>query len=413
MDFQTLSLDIACLIGANFFFDWKNPTVVLYVQIAFVIANLAYVGLIYLLPERIAAAKDETLVWVPEPKAKKDMWSQFMPNPEEVEAQQRLLELRKTDPDLPERGVVYIKRTRKEQETLAAQTALQESIGAAAQPLVFSKFMNIHVMLGISLLKIPLNFFRNPLLMKHFFGVPFHPNERPFGVLLREPVETEEEEEEVHSTETSESLKNVSSTDESKSLGQGVVVAGGASKKRVYVEDSEEAIYQCWESHVTEAEFVNVFESLKVEKGRDINYQTVEKSWTALMVVSGSVQYRSGDVKRLIELGADPALVDSEGSTAFHWAAIHDCAFAIEALCEKYGFSSKESKKKLSNVSGANHAGANLLKRLLSIKDKNKGLTAESIAEANGSKNSLAILTEAKTWALYFSTNSDAEDVPG
>ena len=131
------------------------------------------------------------------------------------------------------------------------------------------------------------------------------------------------------------------------------------------------------------------------------------------MVVSGSVQYRSGDVKRLIELGADPALVDSEGSTAFHWAAIHDCAFAIEALCEKYGFSSKESKKKLSNVSGANHAGANLLKRLLSIKDKNKGLTAESIAEANGSKNSLAILTEAKTWALSFSTNSDAEDVPG
>lgn len=405
MDFQTLSLDIACLFGANFFFDWKNPTVVIYVQIAFVIANLAYLGLIYLLPERIAAAKDETFVWVPEPKAKKDIWSQFMPNPEEVEVQQKLVELRKTDPDLPERNVVYTKKTRKEQETLAAQTALQESIGAAAQPLVFSKFMNIHVMLGISLLKIPLNIFRNPLIMKHFFGVPFNPNERPFGVLLREPVETDEVVQ-----ETSESIENSSST--TSNTGQGVLVSGGVNKKKIYVEDSEEAVYQCWESHVTEAEFVNVFESLKVEKGRDINYQTVEKSWTALMVVSGSVQYRSGDVKRLIELGADPALVDSEGCTAFHWAAIHDCAFAVEALCEKYGFireSSKDKRKKTVNSSDDFHANANSLKRILSIKDKIKGLTAESLAEDSGSTASFEVLKEARTWANANSTKDDNE----
>jgi len=406
MDFQTLSLDIACLIGANFFFDWKNNLVVVYAQIAFVIANLAYVGLIYFLPDRIDAAKDETSVWVPEPKAKKaDIWSQFMPNPEEVEAQQRLAELRKTDPDLPERGVVYIKRTRKEQETLAAKNSLQESIGAAAQPLVFSKFMNIHVMLGISLLKIPLNVLRNPLIMKHYFNVPFNPNERPFGVLLREPVLSDENEVQEQETipETVETLETVDSK-----FGQVSAVNSGGNKKRVYVEDSEEAVYQCWESHVTEAEFVSVFESLKVEKGRDINYQTAEKAWTALMVVSGSVQYRIGDVRKLIELGADPVLVDSEGSTAFHWAAIHNCEFAIEALCEKYGFFRDSSKEKKKKAADGFEANVDLLRHILSIKDKIKGHTAEEIAEESGSKESKELLKKARIWAT-----ANVYEVPG
>lgn len=80
-----------------------------------------------------------------------------------------------------------------------------------------------------------------------------------------------------------------------------------------YDADMEEAIFSTWER--TDPSQVPMFEALK-EAGKDINYQTDEDGWSALMVVAGSRQNDFRITRDLIHLGAKAHLVDRQGWTA-------------------------------------------------------------------------------------------------
>ena len=136
---------------------------------------------------------------------------------------------------------------------------------------------------------------------------------------------------------------------------------------------------------MTDTEFVGVFESLQARSPpHDINYQTVADGWTALMVVSGSVQYREHDVRRLLKAGARPEIADADGSTALHWAAHHACAFAVAAICASFRESAPPRPAALA--------------KLLAARD-NKGRSAEQVASERGNDAEVAALREAAAWA--------------
>ena len=64
----------------------------------------------------------------------------------------------------------------------------------------------------------------------------------------------------------------------------------------------------------------------------NINHQTGEGQWTALMVVSGLKNGTEKHVKALIALGADITLTDEDGCNALHWAAFHNRPPCAQAL---------------------------------------------------------------------------------
>ena len=84
---------------------------------------------------------------------------------------------------------------------------------------------------------------------------------------------------------------------------------------------------------------------------QNCNFKTKETNWTPLMILSGlGVKGSASAIRQLIELGADPALLDMEGWNAMHWAAFHGSIEAAKALRDNgklFSIKDKEGKTPL------------------------------------------------------------------
>jgi len=71
------------------------------------------------------------------------------------------------------------------------------------------------------------------------------------------------------------------------------------------------------------------------------NFKSKEKGWTPLMVLSGlGVDGCNGcisAIRRVIDMGGNPAIKDSDGWNAMHWAAFHNSVEAAKLLNDNCG----------------------------------------------------------------------------
>ena len=411
-------VDLGLFFAVQHFVPLTDPQVLQLVRTAFVVASGVWWFLLQDLPARAEAASDgATPIWVPVPKKPTGMLeSLFPPPPPAADAS------RGADEPLPD--TEYEKTTLAAHESALAKKLRDGALLACAQPVIFSFALNIHIMLALALFRLPLMALRDSIVRKHLLGLMPAAGERLYGELLRAPPPPAASESEADglALEADDAVAEdgVAEDEAGKDAGKGPSpavdastvaecdpgvpegavgarpatssalrarrgrgVASGAGA-RVFNLESEEAVLQCWESHVHDSSFVNVFASLK-EKGLDLNYRTMRDRWTALMVVSGSVQYRAGDVRKLLELGCRPAVVDAEGWTALHWAAYHACAFAITAICAGFGV----------HDGGSGPCGGRAeLAALLALKDS-KGRTALDVARERDNGAEAAALAAA------------------
>lgn len=92
---------------------------------------------------------------------------------------------------------------------------------------------------------------------------------------------------------------------------------------------------------------------------KNCNFQTSDSHWTPIMVVAGlGAKGSSSALRALLDLGANPAVVDTEGWNALHWAGFHNSADAARVLCsetqllavkDKEGFTPLEMARKEGN----------------------------------------------------------------
>lgn len=125
----------------------------------------------------------------------------------------------------------------------------------------------------------------------------------------------------------------------------------------------EELLLDTWDQGVK----ANLAPLLAALNEKNVNYQTEDQRWTALMIISGlncpgvaaAIQLLRSDYK------ADLTIKDNDGWTALHWAAFHN---------------SEVAAKELSNETA-----------LLTVKDK-EGKTPEETAKAECNDTVAAIL---------------------
>ena len=345
---------LGTLLLCNTFVDWKNPLVVNIVRGAFAVLCVAT----YLAWQRITAAVEEAKdansspVWV----VKKA--------PGAAGLLATLMGDAAATPSEAGAVVEYEQTTVYEIEKKKAATAAAAATSAPLMPLLMSMQFNIHLPMAMQLVSGPLAAWDDVLVKKYLLGFPVGPT--PHGELTEEPK------------------KGIAAVSASPIAGDGVSSSGSTKTQAVAASDVEieEAIMSVWEAPRAAPVSIAVFEVLRAAS-RDINYRTVEGGWTALMVVSGNASYTGADVRRLIGLGADPAVTDADGWTALHWAGYHNVAEAVDAIVGAYG-----TRHGAAAAGGlrASAGDADDLKALLKCVDA-KGRTALDVAVEAGEEN--------------------------
>jgi len=435
-------VDLAVFFAVQRFVPLTDAAVLQAVRAAFLVASALWWWALQDLPARVqqraaalpAAHRERRRCWLPQAKKPAGFMEALMPPPPPAAPEPGAPA---ADPDAPQAGVEYLPSTIAAHEEALAVKLRDGALMAAAQPIIFSVAMNVHVMVAVALLKFPLTVLREPLVVKHLLAplcaqllgfvpgfllaaMPSTPGGREYGELLVEPPPPPAAAAEgadaaaLAAGGAADKPAAPGAADAAAALDDGGGVPGeaaaggagpssalrlrkGAGKAsaaaaRVFNLESEEAVFGTWESHVTDTDFVGVFESLQATAPpHDINYQTVQDAWSALMVVCGSVQYREHDVRRLLKAGARPELADADGWTALHWAAHHGCAFAVLAVCASLG----APGGKTAAVEPARPAA---LAALLAAKDA-KGRSAEQVARERGNEAEARALKEAAEWA--------------
>jgi hypothetical protein len=109
---------------------------------------------------------------------------------------------------------------------------------------------------------------------------------------------------------------------------------------------------------------------------KNCNYSTKENGWTPLMILSGlGVKGSASAIRQVLELGGDPAKVDSEGWNALHWAAFHGSVEGAKALRDEIQLLSVKDKEGKTPLMHARAEGNEEVAKIL-----------EKMEEINGDK---------------------------
>jgi len=90
----------------------------------------------------------------------------------------------------------------------------------------------------------------------------------------------------------------------------------------------EDIILNTWDA----GKNANIATLLKAINKDNVNLQTKEGNWSALMILCGLPHTAADDIKKLLSLGADVSITDDDGCNALHWASYHDRPKAAEVL---------------------------------------------------------------------------------
>jgi len=127
---------------------------------------------------------------------------------------------------------------------------------------------------------------------------------------------------------------------------------------------------------------------MEIVSKKNINSKTSESGWTICMILAAiGVKETAEAMKKIQDLGANPAIVDGEGWNALHWAAFHGSVDGAAYLLSESGFNGlatglhtlkdKEGKTALEHaVAEGNDQVAKVIKDAIASYDKasSKGL---------------------------------------
>lgn len=111
---------------------------------------------------------------------------------------------------------------------------------------------------------------------------------------------------------------------------------------------------------------------------QNCNFRTAESGWTPLMILSGLNATGARDaIRKLIEVGGDPRIVDVEGWNSLHWAAFHGSLEAAKELVkDDFLISVKDNEGKVPLDMAKSEGNEDVAKFLESYKQK--GTTSEN-----------------------------------
>lgn len=167
----------------------------------------------------------------------------------------------------------------------------------------------------------PLNFLDNPMVKYFIFGE-------------KEALDTKKEDELGDNDEIVDKEGNTVSAISGSSSSTSTAVT---TKKSTTSEPKtfEDVLLDTWDNGA-EADIKPLMTTLNKQ---NINYKTIESSWTPVMVLAGlGVKETKSALKTMKNLGADLAMVDAEGWNALHWSAFHGSGAAAEVLLSPTGF---------------------------------------------------------------------------
>jgi hypothetical protein len=373
-------LEMGMFFAVQSLIDFNDPTVLTLVRAAYVGVALLFYFTAGRVPPLIdefyeaspeARRQGERFVWVPTAKAKPGLMDSIFGSKDGAGGG--------AAPALP--ASAYRRTTLRQHEIETSKAFVESLIGARVPPLVFSVFMNIHIMLALQLFRMPMEAVRLPLFRKYILGHDL--GDRPQiagGEVYDDPAASSS------SDGDEASRERVEDGGDGNGNGAAPAVEGGGLVPPRVDGELEDAIFRTWEAAIDPAPVGWFEERCGPAAGggrRSINYATAKDGWTALMVVCGGSQNGRAEVRKMLELGARPEVADREGWTAVHWAAFHDNAAAIAAVAEAYG---------PLPAAGSARAGAAVrcgdeaaLRALLGKRDA-KGRTASRVAEEEGAK---------------------------
>jgi antitoxin component of RelBE/YafQ-DinJ toxin-antitoxin module len=254
--------------------DFENPMILNSARAAFFICQLLSLLMAMYIKKQIEAKNDTRKIYVPAASSPFDQ----QPNYSDVTE------------------TTYVELETKKVGEFMKQTL----IGAAISSFIHFRMGVNHVVL-IQAVMIPMNLYENPLVQAYIFG-------KREGRIWNEklPGEPLEATPATSTTTISENNKNATKSEKL---------------------SAEEAIVKVWDQ-AADADFDALWAAVK----DNLNAQTKEDQWTALMVACGSPIDSDDFISKVVKAGADVTIADGDGWTALHWSAFHDRPEAAEAL---------------------------------------------------------------------------------
>jgi len=163
----------------------------------------------------------------------------------------------------------------------------------------------------------PFNLFENPLVKAILMGNGFNPNDKIFeekslGELANDDEVVDETGTEIPRTK--------------------LLQMEGAAKPQSKADSFEELMLDTWDA----GNKANIDAFLKAVSKKNCNIRSKESGWTPLMILSGlpTNDKISKAIKKIISLGGNPGITDSEGWNALHWATFHGNLATAKQLYE-------------------------------------------------------------------------------